>query len=125
MLEHVTVPVSGYMKSKIFYLKLLAPLGYENTMEFGEAAGFMEGDHTSFWIEKTDTVIPTHVAFLAKSKENVQKFHTAGLAAGGTDNGAPGFRTDYGPDYYTAYILDPDGNNIEACYFGERADART
>jgi predicted lactoylglutathione lyase len=121
MIEHVSIPVSDYQKSKKFYIQTLAPLGYANNMEFGEAAGFMEGGHTSFWIAKKDTVVPSHVAFLAKSKEEVQKFHAAGIEAGGKDNGAPGFRTDYGDDYYAAFVLDPDGSNIEACYFGEKA----
>ena len=122
MIEHVSVPVSDYEKSKAFYQKLLAPVGYELLREYPpEAAGFCEGESTSFWIAVKEEVVPIHVALRGASKEVVQEFHKAGLAAGGTDNGAPGFRTDYGPDYYAAFVLDPDGNNIEACYFGETA----
>lgn len=82
----------------------------------------MEGGHTSFWIAQVEKMAPTHVAFHAESKEAVQKFYDAGLAAGGKDNGKPGFRLNYSPDYYAAFVYDPDGNNIEACYFGERAE---
>jgi len=88
----------------------------------GEAAGFMEGGHTSLWITKKKKVEPIHVAFRAESKEAVGAFYEAGLEAGGKDNGAPGFRTDYGDDYYAAFIFDPDGNNIEACFFGAKAN---
>lgn len=80
-----------------------------------------EGGHTSFWIGEKERVEPTHVAFGSTSKEEVQKFHEEALTAGGNDNGAPGFRLEYGDDYYAAFALDPDGNNIEACYFGEKA----
>lgn len=123
MLEHVTVPVSDYEKSKVFYAEALAPLRYSLTMDFPQykAAGYKEGGHTSFWISEKKDFAPIHVAFLAKSKEEVQRFHEASLAAGAADNGAPGFRTDYGPDYYAAFVHDPDDNNIEACYFGETA----
>ncbi len=121
MIEHTVLPVSDYNKSKEFYTKTLAPLGYKNNMEFGQTAGFMEGGHTSFLIEKKDTVIPGHVAFAAHSKEEVQKFYDEALKAGGKDNGGPGFRTDYGDNYYAAFIYDPDGSNIEACFFGEKA----
>lgn len=121
MIEHVSVPVSDYQKSKEFYRKLLAPVGYElyRDMDEWKAGGYLEGESTSFWIvEKKEKILPMHVAVGAKSKKAVQQFHEAGLAAGGTDNGAAGLREDYGPDYYAAFILDPDGNNIEACYFG-------
>jgi catechol 2,3-dioxygenase-like lactoylglutathione lyase family enzyme len=123
MIEHVSVPVTDYKRSKAFYGKTLAPLGYELKYEWGkdEACGFMEGGHTSFAISKAKQVLPIHVAFLAKSKDEVQAFYDAALAAGGKDNGPPGFRTAYGPDYYAAFIYDPDGHNMEACYFGERA----
>ena len=92
-------------------------------MDFSEdkTAGFKEGGHTSFWIAEKENIVPTHVAFLAKDTDEVNRFHNAGLAAGGENNGNPGFRTQYGPHYYAAFILDPDGNNIEACYFGETA----
>ncbi len=124
MIAHTGVAVSNYKKSKEFYKKTLAPLRYKLKRDFPDykAAGFMEGGHTSFWISaKSKKIQPSHVAFLAKNKKQVQAFHHAGLKAGGKDNGDPGFRTEYGPDYYAAFVFDLDGNNIEACYFGEKA----
>lgn len=121
MIEHVSVPVSDYTKSRDFYKKLLAPVGYElyRDMDEWKAGGYLEGESTSFWIvEKKEKITPIHVAVGAKSRKAVQQFHEAGLAAGGKDNGKAGLREEYGPDYYAAFILDPDGNNIEACYFG-------
>ena len=122
MIAHVSIPVSDYQKGKEFYSAVLAPLGYKLNMDLAQfnAGGFMEGGHTSFWIVKKETG-PTHVAFLAENKEAIQQFYDTALKNGAKDNGAPGFRTDYGPDYYAAFFLDPDGNNIEACYFGEKA----
>ncbi len=123
MIEHVSVPISNYEKSKEFYCKAIAPLGYTLVRDYGpQAAGFCENDSTSFWIVKKDEKIqPIHVALGAAGKQAVQDFYNAGLEHGGQDNGAPGFRTEYGSNYYAAFLLDPDGNNIEACYFGENA----
>jgi catechol 2,3-dioxygenase-like lactoylglutathione lyase family enzyme len=123
MIAHTSISVRDYKKAKKFYLKTLAPLGYKISMDFPKykAAGFKEGGHTSFWIGQPKRFAPMHLAFLAKSKKAVQSFYKAALKAGGKDNGGPGFRTQYGPEYYAAFILDRDGNNIEACYFGERA----
>lgn len=123
MIEHVSVPVSDYPRAKDFYLAALKPLGYALRMEHApHAAGFAEGGSTSFWIAvKSEKVQPIHVAMRGASREAVHRFHAAALAAGGRDNGGPGFRREYGDDYYAAFVLDPDGNNIEACYFGEKA----
>ena len=86
-----------------------------------QAAGFYEDEHTSFWIvKKKEAVQPIHVALRASSKDAVHQFHSEALKAGAKDNGPPGFRRHYGDDYYAAFVLDFDGNNIEACYFGER-----
>lgn len=120
MIEHVSLPVKDYQASKAFYTKALAPLGYVPKHEWGTAGGFMEGGHTSFIITQTKEAQPSHVAFAAESKEAIKAFYDAALAAGGRDNGAPGFRPDYGDDYYAAFVYDPDGHNIEACYFGEK-----
>jgi catechol 2,3-dioxygenase-like lactoylglutathione lyase family enzyme len=122
MIEHISIPVRNYEKSKTFYTKALAPLGYQLEREFEpEAAGFSEGESTSVWIAvKEKKITPIHVALRGENKEAVQQFHAEGLKAGGKDNGKPGFRADYGDDYYAAFLLDPDGNNIEACYFGEK-----
>ncbi len=117
MIEHTGVPVSDLARAKEFYGKAIAPLGYEEKHDWGEAIGYMEGGHSSFFINRQDTVVPTHLAFRAHRKEDVDAFHAAALAAGGEDNGAPGYRTDYSPGYYAAFIHDPDGNNIEAVWF--------
>ncbi|MBV9723905.1 MAG: VOC family protein [Gammaproteobacteria bacterium] len=116
MIAHTSLPISNYPKSKTFYCKALAPLGYSNNMEYGEAAGFNDGKNTDFWISKEQTVVPTHVAFEARSREQVHAFHEAALAAGAKNNGDPGCR-DYSPGYYAAFVLDPDGNNIEAVWY--------
>jgi len=123
MIEHVSVPISDYKKSKRFYVAALKPLDYMLQRDYpGEAAGFCEGESTSFWIvTKERKVQPIHVALRAPSKKAVQRFYTEALKAGGTDNGGPDFRRQYGDDYYAAFVLDPDGNNIEACFFGETA----
>lgn len=116
MIAHTTLHVSDYQKSKTFYIRVLATLGYTNNMEDGEeAAGFHDGKHTDFWVVK-DEVAPTHVAFEAKNAQEVEAFHATALAAGATDNGGPGYR-DYWPGYYAAFVLDPDGHNIEAVWY--------
>lgn len=116
MIAHTTLPVGDYRKAKAFYIEALAPLGYSNNMEYGEAAGFNDGKNTDFWIAHHDEVVPTHVAFEAKSRQEVEAFHRAALAAGGRDNGGPGYR-DYWPGYYAAFVHDLDGNNVEAVWY--------
>lgn len=116
MIAHTTLSVSDYRKSKSFYLRALEPLGYRNNMEFGESAGFNDGRNTDFWITKESTVVPTHLAFEAQSKAQVEAFHAAAVVAGAVDNGKPGYR-DYWPGYYAAFVLDPDGHNIEAVWY--------
>jgi len=116
MIAHTSLAVSDYPRSKAFYSVALAPLGYRNNMEYGEAAGFNDGKNTDLWISKEATVVPAHVAFQASSKQQVEAFHTAAIAAGGRDNGGPGYR-DYSPGYYAAFVFDPDGNNIEAVWY--------
>jgi catechol 2,3-dioxygenase-like lactoylglutathione lyase family enzyme len=116
MIAHTTLPVSNYQKSKAFYIKTLETLGYTNNMEYGESAGFSDGKNTDFWITRETQIVPTHLAFEAKSRAEVEAFHKAALAAGGKDNGGPGYR-DYWPGYYAAFIHDPDGNNIEAVWY--------
>ena len=116
MIAHTTIPVIDYPRSKAFYIAALAPLGYTNNMEEGEAAGFFDGRNTDCWIVREGTVVPTHVAFEAKSRDEVEAFYQAALSAGATDNGGPGYR-DYWPGYYAAFVLDPDGHNIEAVWY--------
>ena len=116
MIAHTTLVVSDYRKSRAFFSRALAPLGYTNNMEDGEAAGFNDGKNTDFWISSKAKVVPLHIAFEARSAEQVRAFHKAALAAGGRDNGKPGYR-DYWPGYYAAFVLDPDGNNVEAVWY--------
>src|SRR5207248_628470 len=95
----------------------LAPLGWSLIMEpRGQAAGFGKAGKASFWIEALGKPVQgrLHIALGADSREQVDAFHAAAIEAGGTDNGAPGVREIYHPNYYGAYVLDPDGNNLEA-----------
>jgi len=117
MIAHTSLAVTDYRRAKEFYLAALAPLGYRNNMEFGEAAGFNDGKNTDFWIGKTNAVTPSHVAFEAKNAGEVEAFYRAALAAGGRDNGGPGYRPEYWPGYYAAFVYDPDGHNVEAVWY--------
>ncbi len=122
MIAHTSLPVSDYKKSKEFYIKVLDTLGYTNNMEYGEAAGFNDGKNTDFWVATNEKgVIPLHVAFEAKNKEQVESFYKTALEAGAKDNGAPGYRKEYWPGYYAAFVYDPDGHNIEVVWFDYEA----
>jgi catechol 2,3-dioxygenase-like lactoylglutathione lyase family enzyme len=116
MLDHVGFSVSDYDRSKAFYSQALAPLGITLLMEpVGAAAGFGKDGKPFFWLEAHGAAqTGIHVAFAVDDRETVDAFHAAALEAGGTDNGAPGVRAIYHPNYYGGYALDPDGNNIEA-----------
>lgn len=117
MLDHAGFAVSDYHVSKAFYERALAPLGITLLMEpSGEAAGFGRDGRPFFWIEAQGRPVRgrLHIAFAATDRDEVDRFHEAALRAGGVDNGAPGTRELYHPHYYGAYVLDPDGNNIEA-----------
>ena len=115
MIDHVGLNVRDLAASKRFYERALVAIGYEKLMEFDTAAGFGKGGKPSFWITQRDpTGGQTHVAVKCDDRRSVDFFHAAGVAAGGTDNGAPGIRGHYHPNYYASYVLDPDGNNIEA-----------
>ena len=123
MIDHIGFPVSDYERAKAFYLKELAPLGYSLVMEVTQeqqpgdprAAGFGANGKPDFWIGGEGGLNkPMHVAILARDRSTVDAFYRAALAAGGRDNGAPGIRAHYHPNYYGAFVLDPDGHNIEA-----------
>jgi predicted lactoylglutathione lyase len=116
MIAHTSLGISHYAKSLAFYTAALKPLGYTINMEFGDAAGFNDGKNTDFWIGQHKTVVPTHLAFEASSRVQVEAFHDAALKAGGRDNGGPGYR-DYSPGYYAAFVCDLDGHNIEAVWY--------
>ena len=115
MIDHVSARVSDVDKAKDFYSKALAPLGYSLHMEFPEGAGFGTGEGIpAFWIGTNEERGATHVAFSAKDRATVDAFYEAAMSAGGKDNGAPGVRAHYHENYYGAFVLDPDGHNIEA-----------
>ena len=123
MIDHVGFAVTDPARSRAFYLAALAPLGITLLMEVGPdlteaggtAVGFGCDGKPFFWIGDNERVgVGTHIAFAVDSRAAVEAFHAAALAAGGTDHGAPGLRPHYHADYYAAFVLDPDGLNIEA-----------
>ena len=122
MIDHMGINVTNLEKAKLFYQKTLAPLGYEVLAEYpasvtGNVAvvGLGVKPKPDFWITQGSTgKPPLHVAFRAKTKIEVDEFYKEAISAGGKDNGRPGLRPHYHANYYGAFILDPDGNNIEA-----------
>jgi catechol 2,3-dioxygenase-like lactoylglutathione lyase family enzyme len=120
MLDHIGIEVSDLERSRSFYEAALEPLGIGFVMEFEDSVGLgSEGEHGPkpyFWIHLRGrpAVSGAHICFGARSHELVDAFHAAALAAGGVDNGVPGLRPQYHPGYYGAFVLDPDGNNVEA-----------
>ena len=133
MIDHIGIPVSDYARSKAFYEKALSPLGYTLIMEVqqtehdAKACGLGAGGKPDFWISVGQQVAPVHLAFATRDRAIVDAFHRACMEAGGIDNGPPGPRPDYHENYYGAFVLDPDGNNIEAvCHLSEaEAEGRT
>jgi catechol 2,3-dioxygenase-like lactoylglutathione lyase family enzyme len=121
MIDHTGVIVTDYARSKRFYEQALKPLGYGVMAEFpqGDSGGMVAGmgelasGKPDFWLVSGEPK-PGHIAFRAESRAVVEQFHAAALAAGGRDNGAPGLRAHYHPNYFGAFIRDPDGYNIEA-----------
>ncbi len=122
MIDHTGFSVSDLIGSKAFYAEALRPLGIELIVELtaeqtgvGAHAGFGVTDKAFFWIgDHGSPCSGVHVAFIAQSRAQVDQFYRAALNAGGKDNGAPGVRPHYHENYYGAFVLDPDGNNIEA-----------
>jgi catechol 2,3-dioxygenase-like lactoylglutathione lyase family enzyme len=116
MIDHTGINVSNFERSKEFYTHALAPIGYQLLKEFDvSVAGFGIDGKPDFWIMQGEVNTPRiHVAFCAENCEIVQAFYKAALEVGGRDNGAPGLRAHYHPNYYGAFVLDPDGHNIEA-----------
>jgi catechol 2,3-dioxygenase-like lactoylglutathione lyase family enzyme len=115
MLDHVILNVSDFEKSQAFYDKALEPLGCTRMMEFPGFCGYGYDGKPFFWIAQRGVATPSaHVALTAKDRATVDAFHDAATAAGGTDNGKPGLRPQYHEHYYGAFVIDPDGNNIEA-----------
>lgn len=127
MIDHVGFAVGDAERSRLFYQAALAPIGItllrtvtpEQTEAGGTAHGFGRDGKAFFWVGDKEAVGEgTHVAFSVRSRDEVHAFHAAAIRAGGRDNGAPGLRPHYAPDYYAAFVLDPDGNNIEAVFRG-------
>ncbi len=124
MIDHMTILVSDYMRSVKFYLQALKPLGYAMTLELDDVtypqlpsaffAGLGVDGKPDLWLRPNKVVAPTHVAFRAESRAIVDAFYREALAAGGTSNGEPGLRPEYHANYYGAFVLDPDGYNVEA-----------
>ena len=130
IIDHIGLSVTNLAKAKAFYTKALEPLGLGVILEIPasvtgdvDVAGFgrLGGDKGELWIAPGKKTVPhVHLAFVAATRADVNAFHKAALAAGGKDNGAPGLRPHYHPNYYGAFVLDPDGHNIEAvCHRSE------
>lgn len=119
MIDHIGFPVSDFARSKAFYTAALAPLKLVSVTLGDDGAGFGYPGRPQFWIGAGKPLSGRlHVAFVADDRAAVQAFHVAALKAGGTDNGAPGLRPEYHASYYAAFVLDPDGHNVEAvCHF--------
>jgi len=136
MIDHINIRVADYERSKKFYQAALAPLGYSLTMESTSGAGFSKDFIPDFWIKQGRIITldvsaadletagcggrAIHIALAAADRATVDTFYRAALAVGGRDNGAPRLCLEYHPNYYGAFILDPDGYNIEAvCHQAE------
>ena len=130
IVDHVGFGVSDYPRAKRFYTEALAPLGFTLVMEVSPeqnegskvwACGFGKNGKPEFWIGSDGkTTPPLHVAFVVDTRAGVRAFHEAALRAGGRDNGAPGLRPRYHPNYYGAFVFDLDGHNVEAvCHAAE------
>ena len=115
MYDHIGLKVKDIDASVRFYEAALGPLGHVLASKSDDGAGLGPKDAPALWLYRTAKTGPgTHVAFRAPDRKSVDRFHAAGLKAGGRDNGRPGLRADYSPTYYAAFLIDPDGNNVEA-----------
>jgi catechol 2,3-dioxygenase-like lactoylglutathione lyase family enzyme len=119
MINHVSIGVADVARTKRFYDAALSPLGYKCLSEDAASLGYGR-DAVAFWVGAAKRPVPPddasylHFCFDAPTRRSVDQFHAAALRTGGRDNGRPGLRTDYGPDYYAAFVVDPDGYRIEA-----------
>ncbi len=115
VIDHIGIAVADAARSKVFYQQCLAPLELELVVEIEGWCGFGQGAKAEFWFGEDEYAHrPMHIAFRAANRDSVDRFYQAGIAAGGRDNGAPGLREIYHPHYYGAFLIDPDGHNIEA-----------
>jgi catechol 2,3-dioxygenase-like lactoylglutathione lyase family enzyme len=119
MIAHLSIGVANLAVARRFYDAALLPLGYSCKYPSDDGAGY-SAESADFWLNQTSSPVPAdpksglHICFAAPSREAVDAFYAAGMVAGGKDNGKPGLRPDYGPTYYAAFIVDPDGYRIEA-----------
>jgi catechol 2,3-dioxygenase-like lactoylglutathione lyase family enzyme len=118
VLDHVGLAVADLAATRAFYTAALEPLGFGVVMEFPGVIALGLPQQPELWMHQGAPSAPIHLAFHAADRARVDAFHAAALAVGGTDNGAPGLRPHYHPGYYGAYVLDPDGNNVEAVHHG-------
>ena len=114
MIDHVNIGVVDLAASRAFYERALAALGIVVLMQAPYGVGFGNDGKPFFWISDRPSSAPLHVAFASPDRAHVDAFYRAALAAGGRDNGPPGLRPQYHPSYYGAFVLDPEGNNVEA-----------
>ena len=131
MIDHISYPVRDFDRSLAFYSAALAPLGYKVLMQYPGVAGLGKDGKPDFWIgghrpdywanAAAPGAAPIHLAFAASGTAEVDAFYAAAIAAGGVDHGAPGPRPQYHPGYYGAFVIDPDGNNLEAVFHGYKA----
>jgi len=111
---HIGLPVSDIEKSKVFYNAIVEDLGMKLRTEEEDFVGYGDDSYRFYVHTGKSAVKGIHICFDVESKEKVDSFHEHAIIAGGVDNGAPGIREDYSPTYYAAFVIDPDGNNIEA-----------
>ncbi len=114
MLDHIVVNATDLEISRTFYERALAPLGMSVLHSFPGTIGFGRDGKPWFWIRQGEVRDPVHVAFSSPDRDTVDAFHDAAVGAGARDNGGPGVREIYHPQYYGAFVLDPDGHNVEA-----------
>ena len=120
LIDHLALRVRDERRSRTFYEQALEPFGVK-VVESSRGPGFAIEGGGDFWIgEGEPPAAPVHVAFAAADRATVDKFHRAAVEAGGRDNGAPGLRAHYHAGYYAAFVIDPDGNNVEAVFHGDR-----
>jgi catechol 2,3-dioxygenase-like lactoylglutathione lyase family enzyme len=114
MFDHVAFAVTDFPAVKAFYIAALAPVGIGVAADYGDTIGIGRDGRPQLFFRKADKGVGRlHIAFTAKNRSEVRAFHEAALKAGGTDNGAPGLRLNYHPNYYGAFVIDPNGHNIE------------
>ena len=123
MFNHISIGVRDIARSKAFYDSALEAIGYRRLSESEDSLGYGK-EEAVFWVNLADSPVPDdpksglHFCFEAPDRDSVARFHAAALAAGGRDNGKPGIRADYSPDYFAAFVVDPDGYRLEALHLG-------